>query len=101
MTSELPPKPMSVRIHGRTYQLRVKDDPQYVENLVKIVNDKMSEVEATTQTVDSIRVAVLTALNLADQQSKQQTRLEARIRELEDEQQRLHQLLDQALSGTD
>ena len=95
--SEIQTRNLSVSIHGRTYQIRSKDDPKYIENLVKIVNDKMNEVEETTKTVDSIRVAVLTALNLADQQIKATRKLEARIKELEDEQQRLHHLLDKTL----
>ena len=97
MTGETAARSVSVEIFGRTYQIRSQDDHQYILKLAKMVNIKMAEVEQATKTVDSIRVAVLTALNLADQLLRQQVTYEARISELEQETQRFNQIIQQAL----
>ena len=57
----------SVRIYNQTYQIRSGDDPDYVERLAEYVNDRMTEVSELTPTVDSFKVAVLSALNIADE----------------------------------
>jgi len=90
---------ISVEIYGRNYQIRGQEDPHYIQNLAKIVHEKMVEVEQATHTVDSYRVAVLAALNLADESCKIKARLEARISQLEREQDQLRQLIDQTLQG--
>lgn len=92
---------ISVEIHGRIYQIRGEEDAPYIQNLAKIVHDKMVEVEEATHTVDSFRVAVLAALNLADESCKTKARLEARLKQFEKERDHLRQIIDQALRGDD
>jgi cell division protein ZapA len=55
---------VSAEIYDQTYQLRAHD-PEYVQRLASAVDAKMRAV-AASGTVDSLRVAVLAALNLAD-----------------------------------
>lgn len=55
-----------VEIYDQIYQLRGVD-PAYIEHLAAVVDDKMRAVSAHGATVDSLRVAVLAALNLADE----------------------------------
>lgn len=90
---------ISVEIHGRIYQIRGQEDPQYIQNLAKIVHEKMVEVEKSTHTVDSFRVAVLAALNLADEYCKMKAKLEDNVAHLEKERDHLGKLIDQALQG--
>ena len=54
-----------VEIYDETYNLR-GSDPAYIQRLADIVDAKMRAVAQHTSTVDSLRVAVLAALNLAD-----------------------------------
>ncbi|MGC2399754.1 MAG: cell division protein ZapA [Acidobacteriaceae bacterium] len=56
--------PVSVEIYDQTYHLSAHD-PEYVQKLASTVEAKMRAV-AAAGTVDSLRVAVLAALNLAD-----------------------------------
>ncbi len=58
--------PVTVHIYDQTYYLRGQD-PAYIERLALIVDGKMRAVSAGGTTVDSLRVAVLAALNIADQ----------------------------------
>ena len=69
--------PVTVDIYDQTYHLRGQD-PAYIESLAQIVDSKMRAVAAGGTTVDSLRVAVLAALNIADELMRSQ----ARYREL-------------------
>ena len=67
-----------VDIYDQIYQLRgVK--PEYIERLAEVVDLKMRAVSAHGATVDSLRVAVLAALNLADELVTLRARYEALI----------------------
>jgi cell division protein ZapA len=61
------PSLVHVEIFGQTYAVRVGADPGYVEQLAAYVDGQMKEVARSTSTVDSLRVAVLAALNVADE----------------------------------
>jgi cell division protein ZapA len=54
-----------VEIYDQSYHLR-GSDPAYIQRLAEVVDAKMRAVAQHTSTVDSLRVAVLAALNLAD-----------------------------------
>ena len=55
-----------VDIYDQIYQLRGVN-PEYIERLAEMVDLKMRAVSANGLTVDSLRVAVLAALNFADE----------------------------------
>ena len=55
-----------VDIYDQVYQLR-GTDPEHIERLAAMVDKKMRAVSAHGATVDSLRVAVLAALNIADE----------------------------------
>src|SRR6188768_2803907 len=56
-----------VEIFGQTYTVKAGADPGYVEQLAAHVDAQMREVGKTAGAVDSVRVAVLAALNIADE----------------------------------
>jgi len=56
-----------VEIFGQTYTVKAGTDPGYVEELAAHVDAQMREVSRTAGAVDSVRVAVLAALNIADE----------------------------------
>ena len=57
---------VAVDIYDQMYQLR-GTDRAYIERLAGTVDAKMRAVSAQGATVDSLRVAVLAALNIADE----------------------------------
>jgi cell division protein ZapA len=57
---------IAVDIYDQVYHLR-GTDPAYIERLAAIVDAKMRAVSAHGNTVDSLRVAVLASLNIADE----------------------------------
>ncbi len=61
------PKPVKVQIYDQTYNIGGELEQAYVLELAAYVDGKMREVAEATQTVDSLRVAVLAALAIADE----------------------------------
>ena len=60
---------VTVDIYDQTYHLS-GDDAEHIRKLAAQVDAKMRAVAAQGRTVDSLRVAVLAALNLADELSQ-------------------------------
>ena len=86
-----------VEINGRVYHLRSNQNPEYVQGLARLVDEKMNHVARHTKTIDSVRVAVLAALNLADDYCILKKDYEQRIRDLEGERTKLLNLVESAL----
>jgi cell division protein ZapA len=57
----------TVEIYGQTYHIRGGTAPDHIAQLASFVDEKMREVSGHTPTVDSLKVAVLAALNISDQ----------------------------------
>ena len=58
---------MKIDIYDQSYNVNAEQNAAYVTELAAYVDLKMREVAETTRTVDSLRVAVLAALNIADE----------------------------------
>lgn len=61
------PSLVHVEIFGQTYAVKAGPDPGYVERLAAFVDEQMKEVSRASGAVDSLRVAVLAALNISDE----------------------------------
>ncbi len=55
---------LSVEIYGQTYNVRAGKDPSYIQSLAAHVNECMQQIAETTNTIDSLKVAILAALNI-------------------------------------
>ncbi len=67
---------VAVDIYDQVYHLR-GTDPAHIEKLAALVDGKMRAVAAHGTTVDSLRVAVLAALNISDELLALRARYEA------------------------
>jgi len=76
------PQPVSVEIYGQVYRLR-GTDPEYLHQLGALVDAKMRAVSAHGTTVDSLRVAVLASLNIADECARLRQRCDAMTSEMQ------------------
>lgn len=79
-----------VEIFDQVYNLR-GSDADYIIKLAEYVDSKMRAVSEQTSTVDSVRLAVLAALNIADEYHLLKRRLETGSSNSEYKQ-RAHQL---------
>ena len=79
-----------VEIHGHQYPIRSGLDPLYVAELAAYVDQKMRVASRETTAGDTLKIAVLAALNIADEcfraratEKDQRTSLSIRAGELE------------------
>jgi cell division protein ZapA len=59
-----------VEIFGQTYNVRGEGDPDYLSELARFVDSRMREVASQVATVDPMKIAILAALNIADELSR-------------------------------
>lgn len=87
-----------VEIYDQTYHLTGAGSEEQTRRLASRVDTAMRQIARQTRVIDSLRVAVLAAVNLADENEALRERcrhLEAAVSEKTAE---YHQLLDGALS---
>ena len=96
-----PTRVVPVEIHGQQYPIRSTLDPAYVAELAAYVDEKMRLASREAPGSDTLKVAVLAALNIADEffrardeQRLGHDQLASRARELE-------RMLDLALGFPD
>ncbi len=58
---------VKVEIYDQSYNVSAGGNEEYLQELAAYVDTKMREVAEATRTVDSLKVAVLAALNIADE----------------------------------
>jgi len=90
---------ITVYIYDQEYHMRGQLDPEYIRTLARFVDEKMRSVAARSQTVDSLRAAILAALNIADDYHQLLARYEAITRELDQKVDECHQVLDRLLGS--
>ena len=86
---------VSVRIRGHEFRVRSDDDEAALQRVAGYLDETMSKVEEKTGTVDSLSVAMLTALNLA----REVVELRAGQQGLGGDPKRLRSLIDLAESA--
>jgi cell division protein ZapA len=86
-----------VEIYDGSYNLR-GSDPAYIERLAELVDAKMRAVAQHTSTVDSLRVAVLAALNIADDYYQLKRKYDGITSEYTSRASHLGRALDEAIS---
>jgi cell division protein ZapA len=62
-------KIIEIEIYKQKYRIKVKgeEDEKYISHLTSYVDQKMREVAVKSRSVDTLKVAVLAALNIADE----------------------------------
>ena len=65
--NEPPEHSIRVEIYNQTYSIRSDGDNDYIQQLAAYVDGKMREISSGTLTVDSLKVAILAALHIADE----------------------------------
>jgi cell division protein ZapA len=58
---------MKIEIYDQMYSVQADQNEEYLKELAAYVDSKMRTVAESTHTVDTVKVAVLAALNIADE----------------------------------
>ena len=88
---------VSVEIAGHRYPIRSGLDPDYVNRLAAYVDDKIRAAADSAPNGDSLRLAVLAALNIADELFRCRDTSRTRDGELAERTTELERLLDRVL----
>ncbi len=75
-----------VDIYGQSYQIKGDASDTHIHDVAKWVDSKMSEIGKRSPNLDHTKVAVLAALNIADELLKVRKELEEIYRMLDEEQ---------------
>ena len=90
----------TVEIFGQRLGLRADGDAARLEELARFVDGRMREVADRSSSVDTVKIAVLTALNIADELfQERETDQDARQERLEEQAERLVLKLDEAMKA--
>lgn len=84
-----------VEIYDQEYHMRGELDPEYILKLAQFLDAKMRSIAKHTHTVDSLRVAVLAALNIADEYHQLKAKYEATTKQVDQKVGQYSEVLDQ------
>lgn len=87
----------SVDIYGRRYNIGGEQDPETIQTLAEYVDRRMRQMADQAKSGDDVGVAVLAALNIADDYYRAQKTLERRENEIKQRAQGLSERLLAAL----
>ncbi len=90
-----------VEIYNQTYNIRSDGDNEYVLRLAEYVDSKMREISSGTFTVDSLKVAILAALHIADEYHQLKRQLENTDAQLASRSAECAEILDKFLKQKD
>lgn len=88
---------VSVQIHGQRYPIRSALDQEYVARLAAYVDERIRIAADASPSGDSLRLAVLAALNIADELFRCRDASRQRSGELSERAQELERLVDRVL----
>ena len=90
----------TVEIYGQRLGLRADGDVARLEELARFVDNRMRDVAEKSSSVDTVKIAVLTALNIADELfQERETDQDARQERLEEQAVRLVSKLEEAMKA--
>lgn len=93
------PESVTVNIFGKEYTLRGDAEAEYVREVAAFVDRRMSEVARGTPVASTARVAILAAVNIADELLREQRRRLKDQATLEDRSDQLARLLIREMAG--
>jgi cell division protein ZapA len=73
------PEPITVEIYGQSYNVRGEGDPAHLTELAQLVDARMREVALQVSSLDPVKIAILAALNIADEASRYRKQYESAL----------------------
>jgi cell division protein ZapA len=90
---------VEIKILGQTYTVKTDADEDYIQEVARYVNEKMDEVLKKTRSVSTLNVAILTALNIADDLLKEREKRKGLLQEVENKTKDLVEKIDIKIGG--
>jgi len=90
-------KLVEVNILGHEYTVKTDTDEEYIQEIASYVDKKMSEIVRNTKTVSTLNVAILAALNIADDFFKERDKTEDLLTQVENRSNEIVEAIDTQL----
>jgi cell division protein ZapA len=90
---------VEIKVFGQTYTVKTDAEEDHIQEVARYVNEKIDEVLKKTRSVSTLNVAILTALNIADDLLKEKEKRMALFREIEKKSEDLAEKIDLRLSA--
>jgi len=84
-----------VEIYGQKYKIKGVGGEKYIEDLASYVDKKMREISEHTHTVDTLKVAILAAINISDEFFRLKRKLDKTEKAITEKAEKFDQLLKQ------
>jgi len=93
------PESVTVSIFGQEYTLKGDAESDYVQKLAQFVDERMNEVARNSSIASTAKVAILAAVNIADELFREQHKRLENMVTLEDRSVLLTQILTKEMGG--
>lgn len=90
---------VEIKVFGQIYTVKTDAEEGHIQEVARYVNDKMNEVLKKTRSVSTLNVAILTALNIADDLLKEKEYRTVILREIEVKSKDLADKIDIQIGG--
>ncbi len=90
---------VEIKIMGQTYTVKTDTEEDYIQEVARYVHEKMDEVLKKTKSVSTLNVAILTALNIADDLLKEREKRRGLLQEVEKKSKDLAEKIDIKIGG--
>ena len=90
---------VEIKVFGQTYTVKSDAEENHIQAVAQYVNEKMDEVLKKTRSVSTLNVAILTALNIADDLLKERGERMALIEEVEAKTKDLAERIETKMGG--
>jgi cell division protein ZapA len=90
---------VQIRVFGQTFTVKTEADEDHIQEVARYVNEKMEEILKKTRSVSTLNVAILTALNIADDLLQEREGRKALLKEIEVRSRHLVEKIDMKIVG--
>ena len=90
---------VEIKVLGQTYTVKTDSDENHIQEVARYVNEKIEEILRKTKSVSSLNVAILTALNIADDLLKEKEKRLALLKEVGMKSKDMVEKIDLGLAG--
>lgn len=90
---------VEIKVFGQTYTVKTDADESHILEVARYVNEKVDEVLKKTKSVSTLNVAILTALNIADDLIRERAKRIALLKEVEARSKGLVEKIEMGIAG--
>ena len=91
------PNQVKVNIFGSEYVLKAEGNHEYIKNIANYVDKKMRDVDKSQKINASVKVAILAALNIADELFQEKEYRDRLLDQINEDSRNLNRMMEEAI----